>query len=1142
SSRAWAAIDSATWIRGEWNAEIARNQQRLIAVRLGAENALYRDLEVPRLGQDKAGLKYNPANETLWMWDNSYLNLYVPETGELKKLLSIGAQENAIRGVVEGIEFDRHGNTWVGTSAGLFLVRLRENPFRVYRPYAKDRMTDNLIWGMAEVQGKLFVQRVEQEIFSLEPASGELTQIFGKPVAGGKSIPLKAGVEIIAHQDSLALAMRHHVRIFDPEQGTFRDIHAAKRPIGRIWALFSDDQGRLWIGTRDDEFWMYRWDPELDSLVPEVNFLPGAKGDFIRTHVIDQLDQDRLLIGTTAGLFIYDIPQRSFERFCEDCEGKNKLPCDEIYDVIVGTDGKIWMTTLSCGVVRLDLDSGSGEILTSYTTNEGLSSNWPYEILEDRYDRLFITSEKGLMILDKLSGKVQLFSEENGLSYSDMVENGALKGADGTLYFGTVNGLSAVDPEDIPRPGQRSAKFVLLSFKNFDPQTEKIIDRTTELQSSGEIQLPTSNRFFTIEVAHLSYLPPGDIHYSYKIEGRDETWTSMLGNRLQVDGLAYGKYVLHFRAENRSGLYAPETLQFTIVAPRPFFQQPWFLLLCAAVLIMGAFLFFRARTRGLRKRQIELEATVMERTAQISQQAEVVAHQAEELRNLDKVKSRFFANISHELRTPLTLIHGPVSSLLKSGNLGSTEQEHAELIRENSVMLEQLVNEILDLSKLEAGAIPLEEEAVNLHELLSRLAGNFESHSEKEGVKLHFKYEGNQELYVLLDIQKFTRIVYNLLSNAFKYTPPGGRVIVSGKELPDRILVRVSDTGAGIHQDDLPHIFDRFYQSGRPETKAAGGTGIGLALSKELAHLISGQLDVESELEKGSTFSLEIPKRMVEAPATGFEEETPQIRPDAEEEVPAETVSNPAGAAILLVEDNHSLRQYLTGILKPKYRVTTARNGAEAIQILQAKGRFDLILSDIMMPIMDGFELLERLKCEHKWWTIPVVMLTARADMEGKVKALRTGVDDYLRKPFEEEELLARIDNLLKYRPRVQKSEAQTATTSDDAVKEVPLHEQEWLISLEENARKGLPDPGFNIDRLADDMALSRRQLERRVKSLTGLTPHKYVLEIRLSLAREALEKGAHPSVKAVAYKVGYKDTDHFARQYKQRFGRTPSS
>lgn len=605
-----------------------------------------------------------------------------------------------------------------------------------------------------------------------------------------------------------------------------------------------------------------------------------------------------------------------------------------------------------------------------------------------------------------------------------------------------------------------------------------------------------------------------------------------------------------------------------MVALKPFYLKTWFLLLSGLVFLLSGPLFYNLRTNQLRRQKAHLEEEVARRT-------QTIRHQAEELKSLEKLKSRFFTNVSHELRTPLTLILGPIQSILKRKEEGQ-EKMLLSFVQRNAQQLQKLINEILDLSKLEDHKLEVVEEPVHFYPYLKDQLAQFHSAARSDQLDFEFLFKADKSTHILLDKPKFEKILHNYLSNAMKFTPPRGKVKLTVEDFGNHLRLNVSDTGHGIPADDLPHIFDRFYQSKQTE----GGTGIGLSLVKELAELLSGKVWANSEFGNGSTFYFEFPKKTVDGrrwTTDGVAEaQKPKVKSEysgtlskiKQSSTPDPYIGDRGPSAadrqpstILLVEDNSDLREYIK-VLLPEYKILAAENGKVGLEVLSRQSTVDnqskenqtddrglttvdLIISDLMMPVMDGFEFLERVKSADRWRHIPVIMLTAKVNVKAKLQALRIGVDDYLTKPFQEEELKARIENLLhNYRERMELFAAAEEESGEELISKKPVMAQtdaEWLQKVERVFEKSIGDYQLKMDWVAGQMYLSQRQFGRRLQQLTGLKPHQYLLEIRLKLARDFLLEGKYSTVKEVGFAVGFRDSKYFSRRFRERFGIAPS-
>lgn len=531
-------------------------------------------------------------------------------------------------------------------------------------------------------------------------------------------------------------------------------------------------------------------------------------------------------------------------------------------------------------------------------------------------------------------------------------------------------------------------------------------------------------------------------------------------------------------------------------------------------------------------------------------EAAALAEEHRQLEKLDSMKSRFFANISHELKTPLTLILGPAQQLLNDNPSPELQRNNLRAITRNSKKLLDMVNELLDLGKIEAGNLSLKPRPVNLGAFVRLIYQGFASAAEYKQITYTLEANIDDKINVSLDREKFEKVANNLISNAIKFTPASRAVNVVAGVADGMISFSVQDNGSGIHPDDVAHVFDRYYQGHRDEMPADGGTGIGLSIAKEFAELMGGRIELTNNWGDGSTFKVLVPL----APVTVQDSEV--VIATKEPIAPKRpAVNSTEQDLILLVEDHEEMMAYVSSVLAPYYRVVTAGNGLQALEQLQKlQEQPKLIISDVMMPGMDGFTLLDKLKNNPAYYRIPVIMLTALADGKNKLRALNIGVDDYLTKPFVSNELLARAANLLhnaadratidfreadEFKAETQKELVAADDDAGDNQPHIPSPaDQLWLARAEEAIRRSVGKTDLNITTLSYDMDVSERQLFRRIKAITGLTPNKYIRIIRLQVAREAIDSGKYRTMAEIAYLAGFETPAYFSKLFKEHYGR----
>ncbi|MCE7996811.1 MAG: response regulator [Roseivirga sp.] len=664
------------------------------------------------------------------------------------------------------------------------------------------------------------------------------------------------------------------------------------------------------------------------------------------------------------------------------------------------------------------------------------------------------------------------------------------------------------------------------------------IDLMPALGETSKIQLTPGDMDWSIIFGKMNQAGQAPRSFAYKIDRVQPAWVEHHSDTLTLRGMVFGEYTLHLKLLQPDGQYSEETT-YQVNSMTPFFWTPWYRMKNYVYLSIGLIVIFSIRIYFINKGKKRLKTEVAEKTSELQDKSEALQRQATELKKLDVAKSQFFANISHEFRTPLTLIIGPLRDLLKSENKDDPKTAVLSRMYRNSRHLQNLTEEVLMLSKLETSKLEITNSPINLLQFLKRTTASFESYAETKGIRYQLETDIDAAVVVALDIKKVEKVINNLISNALKFTERDHEVTVTAV-IEDQLTITVRDTGKGIEAEHLPNIFDRFYQSptNSPE-EIQGGTGIGLALAKELTTAMKGEISVESESGKGTVFTLNLPLTVMATEALDLDEDDFDFKDNRDAASPEAQTDMPK---VLLVEDNTDMRSYIKGLLHDHYHITEANNGAHALEVLN-KLRPDLIISDVMMPEMDGFTFLENLRASEKQAAIPVIMLTARAEQDDKLKALTIGVDDYLTKPFVSEELLVRVKNIINNKL------GRAGNGTDEAGSITPEIEDtlssvidiNWMKKVEASASSRIGDHDFSVDSLAEELALSTRQFQRKIKQITGLTSTQYLQELRLQIARQGLERQDFRTVQEAAQAVGLQSAKYFSKLFKARFGKLPS-
>jgi len=715
----------------------------------------------------------------------------------------------------------------------------------------------------------------------------------------------------------------------------------------------------------------------------------------------------------------------------------------------------------------------------------------------------------------------------------------AWKSRDGKLWFTSIAGVVCVDPNNLCRNKVKPPVYI-----------EHIMtrDSTTHRWQSQPIHLQAKDRDLEVKYTALSYAIPERVKFKYRLLGYEKAWEDA-GNRRTAfyTNLTKGDYEFQVIACNNDGIWNEQGASVQLIIP-PFWWETWwaYIFYITSGITMLVWFIRRRYKRKFVETQLQLER-----------------EHANRLEELDKVKSRFFAGVSHEFRTPLTLIKGPLQDLLTiTKNIEN--RSLMQMMLRNTHRLERLVNQLLDLAQLQSGKLILQARPVRVSQFLKGIVASFESYARRKEIDLVFKPPLQlTSLIVYIDPDKMEKAMINLLSNALKYTPEGGtvKITISLEKIDSKegVAIRVKDSGIGISQDALPHIFDYFYRYRNENNFGEEGAGIGLALTKELISLHHGDITVTSGEDVGSEFTIRLllgkdflkPEEIISEHVEDWElsETTMPPQPSIKQvetgtfQMEQERILKPHSntATILLVEDNPDMRAYLRRHLQLNYRLIEATNGKDGLQ-KAASDIPDLIISDVMMPYMDGYELCKNLKTNELTSHIPVILLTAKGSPESKIEGLEMGAVDYLTKPVDIEELNLRLKNLIEFQTKFQERLRKQITTLDVTIAGMPVTsaDERFLKKAMEIVEKEITKSNFNATKFANEMAMSRAHLNRKLCGLLGQKTNEFIRTIRLKRAAELLRKGSG-SVSEIAYQVGFNHLSYFARCFKVQYSVMPS-
>jgi signal transduction histidine kinase/DNA-binding response OmpR family regulator/ligand-binding sensor domain-containing protein len=827
---------------------------------------------------------------------------------------------------------------------------------------------------------------------------------------------------------------------------------------------------------------IYYYDTQADSVwIPEVDAPGNPKFQDLDTKYYCAKKDSRSLewFGTELGIRIWD--EKAQKRYVIDKE--SGIPNNSASAIEEDESGVMWVSSVA-GISRIEVGQADG----GYTF------------------------------------EVRSFSCSDGLQSGKFYDRSSLKASDGTLYFGGIHGFNTFHPKNMPcNLGKNKPLFTSLKLFNRTIGEDGKYNGRAILQKplnrTEKICLRYNENFIAVEFAGLNFVDPSQTGFRYMLESYDKSWHEIVvdgAGTATYTGLPPGKYRLVVYAANNDKLYGdePACMDIEIYPPfwATFYAYTLYALLCLAAI------YFLVKAVGKRKAKKQSEREAIEREKQKEA--------------LNQMKFRFFTNISHEFRTPLTLIMTPLSTLMQEVTEERVRQKLTSIYR-NTENLLGLINQLLDFRKLEMGGERLKLASNDVVSFVKYLHVTFRDIAESKAVAFTLESECK---YLLMQFDKgmLHKIINNLYSNALKFTPSGGRISTAITLTQDAgrdfVKIQVTDTGCGISEREQQTIFERFYQSDSSEPSKAG-SGIGLHLAKEYAELHGGRITVSSAPGKGSVFSVLIPTGLREAPAREAQEASGRE---------AEAASFPAGQTktLLIVEDNTEFRRFLAEQLSDKFHVLKAADGGQGEEIASKKYP-DLVISDLVMPGMNGVELCRRLKNNIQTSHIPVILLTARLSDEAKIECYEAGADSYIAKPFSFEVLLTRIKALIEQQEKRKRLFQKTIEVTPSSVTTSSLDEElvkKALLCVEKN----ISNPSYSVDTLGADVALSRSQLYRKLQSILGISPHEFILSIRLKRAAQLL-KDTKYSISEISEMVGFNTIRYFNRYFKDEFGVTPT-
>ena len=1109
---------------------------------------------------------YRDKNKNMWVCTNNRGLIKLAPTGDVT-IFRHNPKDNKsiVSDFVRAICEDNLGNIWIGSQFGLCRLDINTSEFKTYVHSTENTgsLTSNSVVHLyKDRQGTIWIGTFFGGVNYFNPESQNFR--FYPPEKGGLPYPVIGN--FIEDKNGLIWICTEggsYVTSFNPHTEQFTSYHLPGNNFKSVY--YDANRHCLWLGTHLEYIVKFYIDTRKTEIIESSS---SDISHFFGQHILALVPyKGKLLVGSTAGVMLYDPQDGTSMKFFQEISSL-------VTTMLVDSRKRLWIGTENEGLFCYDTESGN---ITSYKHKPGvqnnLSSNNINCILEDDKQRIWIgTNGYGLNLFLPESNDFKVFSKEN----SRLIDNTIValaQSKSGKILVGTGNGLSICEVQNkflvVNYPFNNGFPLTTINDKSlyvsregdifvggingmvileetdfnyqqkpFDIQFSKLYVNNMEVKQgdktgilsqalpyTSEIKIKPGYSVFSVAFSTDNYIYPSQEEIEYRLKGFESDWmTARFGRMLTYTNLNPGKYELELRLKNFPEI--TKTLFIDIIPP---FYNTWYAYFFYVLVALGLIYWYirQDKMRFYLKKSLEFEKKEKEKTEELTQS-----------------KLRFFTNISHEIRTPITLIIGQAESLLHSQNIHPSVYNKIINIHKNASNLSGLINELLDFRKQEQGHLKLKISEVNFVEFLKETFLTFYEYAQNNNISFKF-CRSSDEINLWIDVEQMQKVINNLLSNAFKFTPPGGNVVISLEENESEVIFSISDNGQGILPDKIDHIFDRFYQADL--TDNVPGTGIGLALTKGIIELHSGQIQVKSEVGKGTVFSVILKKGDTHFPEGTMRLEKKVDISDYKNSLPVEDVSelpqqNLSGEKdkLLIVEDNEDLRNFLKEIFSAIYDVEVAEDGIIGLEKVRSFLP-DVVISDIMMPRMSGIELCSKIKNNFDTCHIPVILLTAKTALEHKFEGLRIGADDYISKPFNVKLLVLRCNNLVNSHRILQSKFVQQPDLIHQQQVATNAADKDFVEKATKIVEANLDKNEFDVNIFAMEMNLSRSSLFNKLKGVTGLTPNNFISNIRLKKAAEMLLNNPELKISDVAYTLNFSSPRYFNKCFKDLFGYAPA-
>lgn len=1103
---------------------------------------------------------YRDKSGATWLYSSWHDTLcYRQDGSDTWQTVRLESAHRSESNFTRSIQDDGHGQVWIATDhKGLFLYnKVSGSQVNIlHHPMMHSSITENNIGSLClDSEGILWVGYVKKGLSCYHPSfnrfancrepqveniSAVLEDRKGRIWIGtdGNGLVCKPSAEAVASRQ-VDIPGNIVVTLLEDRQGRiwigtylhgllcYDEGHIRQYTTGNsrlsdnsVYSLRQDSQGRIWVGT----LWGH-----LQCLHPETglfeDFPTPSKDQSIAVSMYYE-GGDTLYAGMISGLCLFDIRSGRQQLCFGNRRGTMKFRQAYIQSICRDRLGNLWLGH-NQGVTVWDQQRDTLYYLDKTT---GLCDNVVRSIALDNPGRVWVTTSNGCSVVrvgrepdGTLAFHSDNYSTHDGLLTDNFSRHSLCLLRDGRMLLGGVDGYSVVNLDGRDEADEPAPRVLFTGLQIANTRIEPDVPyqgRTllrTPMEQQERLKLEHSDRLIRIEYTALNLLVPNRVRYAYRLEGLNREWFYTTDASLTFNSLPPGHYRLLLKACNAAGAWGDEVSTLHIDVAPPFYLS-WYAYLCYVLLaVLAVFLWWK---HWQREQRIRLE-----------QQRIQLEH--EQAIRLNEMKLRFFTNVSHDFRTPLTLIITPLQRMLE--NQGSKGHEELKTVYRNAEQLLTLVNQLLDFRKLDVGGETLHPLQGDLAALVRDTAQVFRTYADERRMTFCLQDEAGT-LLTAFDADKVRKIVINLLSNAFKYTPDGGSITLRICRENDLACISVTDTGTGISDADKRHIFERFFQTHQAEEHT--GSGIGLHIVSEYVRLHRGKVRVTDNTPQGSIFTVCLPIVTEDAKEIPLPDASEAAKPSSSNTATPMEQEEPVRPTLLIVEDNRDLRDFMARSLGEEFRTLTAANGQEALDVLVAED-VNLIISDVMMPVMDGIELCRRVKTDIQTSHIPVLLLTARTADDSRLQGLEQGADDYLTKPFNYNVLVLRIRKFLEWTEKCHRDFRQKADVSPSEITITPLDEQ-LLTKAIQVVEEHIDNSEFSVEDLSAAVGLTRGHLYKKLMNITGKSPSDFIRILRLKRARQLLAE-SQMQVAEVAYSVGFSSPKIFSRNFKAEFGMTPT-